>query len=153
MIYGPEEAEQLVELDASGWPARDILADLLQERESTFAAAVTDGIGYLPSQKEDLIALQALRSCYISRFSCLMNRLVSDKVADIRHHPVLACLDKPILVELADILLDLIRLHFNHSKQTSQWIALFRVPLAQYYRKQLVEPVLFTHFGSPSALN
>ena len=66
---------------------------------------------------------------------------VADQVADVGHHPVLAGLDEPVLVELGDVVFDDVHLLGDHLQQGAQRIALLGVAQAVDGRQQVVEAV------------
>ena len=70
-----------------------------------------------------------------------MNRPVADEVADVGHRPVLAGLDKPVLVELGDVLLDDVYLLADDPQQRLERLTLLRVALAVDGREEFVQAV------------
>ena len=63
---------------------------------------------------------------------------VADQITDIRHDPILAGLDEPILVKLRDVVLYDVHLLGDDLQQRAQGITLLGVALPIYHRQQFV---------------
>ena len=70
-----------------------------------------------------------------------VHRLVADQLADIGDDPVLAGLDEPVVVELADILLDEVHLLGDDAQQGAQRVALIDVAHPVNGRDEVIEAV------------
>ena len=131
MIDGLRASEERVVLDGARGEAADVVRELLELRERAATAKVA----------------QVIRDRAPRRLAGERD-FVSDQIADVRHDPVLARLDEPVLVELGDVFLDEVHLLGDRAQQIAQRVAMFLVALAIDDRKE-VEQAVDVHERSP----
>ena len=135
-------AKQPVELDRAGRPAGHVARQLLQHRQRALAAAIADRVGHLAPRDQDLVARAALRAAHLSWLARFMHKLIADQIADVRHDPILRRLDEPVVVELANVLLDDGDLLADDGQQRLERVALVGVADAVDGRQQIVQAIV-----------
>ena len=131
-------AEQRVKLHRPRRPAGNVVGEQLQQRQRALAPAITQRIGYLTARDQNLVALAPLRCLHGPGITRFMHRLVADQIADIGRHPVVAGLDKPVVVEACDILLDHVDLLVDHAQQRPQRITPLGITHAMHDGQQFI---------------
>ena len=74
-----------------------------------------DGAGHFAARSENLVTLAVLGGG--TGFAGFLYRLVSGQIADVGNHPILAGLDEPVVVELADIVFHDVDLFADNAQQ------------------------------------
>ena len=139
-VLGP--AEQGVELHRPRRPAGDVVRQLLEQRKRALAPAKAERVRHLAPRNQDAVEASPLcRTGFQRGIARLLHRAIADQVADVRHDPVFAGLDEPVLVELRDIVLDDIHLLADDPQQRAQRIVVLRIAHAVHDGQQFVQAV------------
>jgi hypothetical protein len=93
------------------------------------------------------IALAPLARGHVPEIAGVVHGQIADEIGQVRHDPVLGGLDEPVVVQLAQIVLDDVDLLAYHSEQSAQRIALLRIAQPMHARKQLVQPIVLARHG------
>ena len=139
-------AECLVKLNRARRPSCHISRQFFEQRECAAAAAGRDRVRDFATRDENFVERAALRSPHISRLTGLVHELKTEQIADIRHDPVVARLDEPVVVKLGDVVLDHVDLLGDDAQQGAQRLPAFRIALPINCRQQIVEAVGIFHF-------
>src|SRR5260370_4076194 len=142
-------AEQPVELDCSCRPTCYVSGEIFQQRQGALAPAMEDRVGDIAAWNEDFITQPFLDSEHVAWFYGLVDSLVTNQIANIGNHPVLASFDEPVLVELGNIILNDIYLLGDDPQQCLERPTLFRVTLAVDSWQELIQTIrIFIHRGN-----
>lgn len=141
-------AEQLIKLDRARRPAGHVVREHFEQRERPFTPSRCDRVRDLAPGNQYLVERAAFGGAHIAWFAGFVHKLVADQVADVRHHPIFAGLNEPILVKLRDVVLDHVHLLADHAQQRAQRIALVRVARAINNGQQVVKAVGIFHRGT-----
>ena len=117
------------ELDGFGRPTTDVARQALEDRRGPLAPAVGQRV-------RDDGALREGRAA--GRWD---QPLHPEQVADVGHHPLIAGLDEPVLVQLVDVILQCLELLLKDREHRLENIALVRIGDAVDRREEVVEPV------------
>ena len=114
------EDEQLAELHRAGRPAGDVGGQFLEQRQGALAAAGGDGVSDVAARRDRAQQLAGLRRAGGQRLLVPVQRLVAGQFPQVRHQPVLAGLDEPVVVELVDGVGQDLALLLEHGEQAAQ---------------------------------
>ena len=138
------DAQVFVELDdMSIGPASYVACHLFEQCKCPSTPSIMESIGDVAAWNQNVIALQAFQRRYIAWLTSSVYLLIADQIADVRHNPILAGLDKPVLIELGDIGLDDIHLLGDYAQEGLELPTRLRVTDAVHGRQEIVEAISF----------
>ena len=135
MVHVLGGGEALEEFDAPRRPSGDVAGQLLQHRHGPLAAAVAQGVGHVAAQVD-------------VGFADGLDRRDAEQIANIGHHPRLAGLDEPVVVELVDVPLDGGEFGVDDGQQRPERAVVLGVAGSVEGGEQVVQAVAAGHVAS-----
>jgi hypothetical protein len=129
MIHVLRACGSLEELHGLASPAGDIARQLLEDGRRTLAPAVRQGVGNVTPLAEGRLGARGHA----------WERAHAKQVGNVGHDPFVAGLDEPVVVQLADVVLDQLHFAVHQVQQRTQRIALGRVAQPVHRRKKREE--------------
>ena len=149
MIEVLHPAEPAVELHRARRPAGRVAGQVFQQRQRALAPARVDRVGHVGARRQHA-AEAGVAAPVLAQRGRLGQQAVTEQVADIRHHPVVAGLDEPVVVQPGDVLFEHIGLAGQHAQEVAQRPALLRIAHAIDHRQQVVQPIRAHSHGMAS---
>ena len=150
MIEMLHPAEPAVELHRARRPAGGIAGQVFQQRQRALAPTRVDRVGDVGARRQHA-AETAIAAAVLAQRGRLRQQGVTEQVADVRHHPVVAGLDEGVVVQPRDVLLQHVGLARQHTQEVAQRIALLRIAHAVDHRQQVVQAIRLRAHGAPSS--
>ena len=133
-------AEPAVELHRARRPAGGVAGQVLQQRQRALAPPRVDGVGHVGARRQHA-AEAGVATAVRAQRGRLRQQRITEQVAEVRHHPIVAGFNECVVVQPRDVLLQHVGLARQHAQEIAQRIALLRIAHAVDHRQQVVQAI------------